>query len=123
MSTVTVKEMSVLALYVTDLDRAKAFYVGHLGFQEGERTPPGVLLRSGNVTLYLEGGRAKRKTGAREVSEFSPCFATDSIKQSYEALKSAGVDVVEKYKEYGPQFALFKVADPDGNLVEFAGEP
>jgi len=123
MSKVNVRELSVLALYVTDLDKAKAFYVEQLGFREGERTPPGLLLRSGEVTLYLEGGREKRKLGAREFSEFSPCFATDSVKRSYEALRSAGVDVVEDYKEYGPHFALFKIADPDGNLIEFAGEP
>ncbi|HHH76050.1 MAG TPA: hypothetical protein ENL03_03380 [Phycisphaerae bacterium] len=52
-----------------------------------------------------------------------PCFATDSVRQSYEALKASGVKILEEYQEYAPTFALFKIADPDGNMIEIAGNP
>ncbi len=99
------------------------FYTERLGFEKGEDMSPGVLLRAGDVTLYLEPGRKTRESASREFPEFSPCFASESVKQSYEVLKSAGVTIVEDYQEYGPTFALFKIADPDGNLIELAGQP
>ncbi|MCK5065378.1 MAG: VOC family protein [Candidatus Fermentibacteraceae bacterium] len=123
MAKVKVNDMNVLAVYVTDLEMAKAFYIEQLGFEECEEISPGILLRSGDVTLYMEAGRKERKFESREFSEFSPCFATDSVKQTYEVMKSSGVKVVEEYQEYAPTFALFKITDPDGNLIEIAGKP
>lgn len=123
MSKVKVREINVLAVYVSDLEKAKAFYIEQLGFEECEEISPGILLRSGDVTLYMEAGRKKRKSESREFSEFSPCFATDSVKQTFEVLKSSGVKVVEEYLEFAPTFALFKIIDPDGNLIEIAGKP
>ncbi|HHH76049.1 MAG TPA: hypothetical protein ENL03_03375 [Phycisphaerae bacterium] len=71
MSKVKVHNMNALAIYVTDLDKSKAFYIDQLGFEEGEEMQPGILLRSGDVTLYIEAARTKRKSESREVSEFS----------------------------------------------------
>ncbi|MDP6357635.1 MAG: hypothetical protein QF473_21135 [Planctomycetota bacterium] len=45
------------------------------------------------------------------------------MKASYEALKAAGVNIALDYQEFAPTFALFQVSDPDGNLIEFAGQP
>lgn len=123
MSKVRVNDINVLAVYVTDINKAKAFYIDHLGFEESEEISPGILLRSGDVTLYMEEGRSRQKPETRELSEFSPCFATDSVKQTYEVLKSSGVRIAEEYQEFAPTFALFKIVDPDGNLIEFAGKP
>ena len=123
MSKVKVRNKNVLAVYVSDLVKAKEFYIEQLGFEMGEEMSPGIILRSEDVTLYIEAGRKKRKSESRELSEFSPCFATDSVRQSYEVLKSSGVKVLEEYQEFAPTFALFKIADPDGNLIEIAGKP
>lgn len=123
MERIKVRDMNVLAVYVTDLEKAKSFYIEQLGFEECEEMSPGILVRSGNVTLYIEGGRKEQKSEPRESSEFSPCFATDSVKQTYNILRSRGVKVVEEYQEFAPTFALFKIVDPDSNLIEFAGKP
>lgn len=122
MAGIKVKDMNILAVYVTDIERAKAFYIELLGFEECEKVTPGILMRSGDVTLYMEGGR-EQKSESRKFSEFSPCFDTKSVRQTYEILKSSGVKVVEEYQEFAPTFALFKILDPDGNLIEFAGTP
>lgn len=123
MSKVKVRDMNVLAVYVNDFEKAKAFYIEQLGFEESEEVSPGILLQSGDVTLYMEGGRKKRESGLREYSEFSPCFSTDSVKETFEVLKASDVKIVEEYQEFAPTFALFKIADPDGNLIEIAGKP
>jgi catechol 2,3-dioxygenase-like lactoylglutathione lyase family enzyme len=123
MTTTSVRDLNVLAVYVTDLDRSVEFYGKHLGFNRGEDMEPGVLMSAGSVTLYLEASRKSKRDEAVPTAEFSPCFATDSVKASYEALKAAGVRIVSPYSEFAPTFAMFRIADPDGNLIEFAGKP
>jgi len=123
MPAVEVTGLNVIAVYVSDLDRAKAFYVDRLGFEVSEDHGPGVLLSAGDVTLYLEGGRAPDVAPPTTQPEVSPCFAVESVRRAYENLKAAGVTVVTDYVKYAPTYALFRVADPDGNLIEFAGTP
>ena len=123
MSTAKVLGLNVVAVYVTDVQHSRAFYMEQLGFEEGEEMSPGILLRAGDVTLYLEGGRRARESKVRRFPEVSPCFAVDGVRESYEALKNSGVGIVEGYQEFAPTFALFKIADPDGNFIEIAGEP
>ncbi|MFH1515611.1 MAG: hypothetical protein ABIG42_09150 [bacterium] len=38
-------------------------------------------------------------------------------------LKNSGVEMVSEYIEYAPTFAMFRIVEPDGNVLEFAGEP
>ncbi len=123
MATTTVRDLNALAIYVTDLERSADFYRKHLGFEVSGDMPPGVLMKAGSVTLYLEADRKAKRTESQPLAEFSPCFATDSVKASHDALRAAGVRIVTAYQEYGPAFALFRIADPDGNLIEFAGTP
>jgi len=123
MATVMVRDLNVLAVYVSDLARSEAFYRDQLGFEKMGDMEPGVLMKAGNVTLYIEACRLNGRGGLSDNSEFSPCFGTDSVKASYEALRNAGVLVNSEYREYGPTFALFRICDPDGNLIEFAGTP
>jgi len=123
MPTITVKDLNVLAIYVTDLARSEAFYRDHLGFEKCEDMEPGILMKAREVTLYLEAGREKERDEKATTAEFSPCFATDSVKGSYEALKAAGVAISGEYREFAPTYAFFRISDPDGNLIEFAGTP
>jgi len=118
-----VKDLNVLAIYVTDLERSREFYSKQLGFESAGEMPPGILLKSGQVTLYLEGGRKTKRSETSPATEFSPCFAVDSVKAAHDALRAAGVRVVTAYQEFAPTFALFRIADPDGNLIEYAGTP
>ncbi|MEZ4647723.1 MAG: VOC family protein [Candidatus Eisenbacteria bacterium] len=123
MPTTIVRDLNVIAVYVSDLERSVAFYRDHLGFEKAEDMEPGVLMRAGAVTLYLEAGRGRSREEEPRRAEFSPCFATDSVKDSYESLARAGVRMSGGYQEFAPTFAMFRVLDPDGNLIEFAGNP
>jgi len=118
-----VTDINVIGIYVTDLQIAKDFYVSKLGFKESDQMDPGILLCSNNVSIYLEPGRSKKNDPPIKSCEVSPCFATKSIKESYEELKNNDITIVSDYVEYGPEFAMFKIVDPDGNVLEFAGQP
>ena len=123
MPTVEVEGLNVLAVYATDAAVSEAFYRDHLGFRKTDELPPGILMTAGDVTLYLEGGRNARGPESAILPEFSPCFATNSVRASFEALEAAGVPIALGYQELGPGFAFFRASDPDGNLIEFAGQP
>ncbi|MBN2363916.1 VOC family protein [candidate division WOR-3 bacterium] len=118
-----VNDLNVLTLYVSDIETAKKFYKEILGFEDGGEMPPGVLFKSGKVTIYAEPGRRKKPEQSREYAEFSPSFSVDSVRECHEFLKTEGVKIVEKYQEFAPDFALFKFEDPDGNLLEISGKP
>jgi catechol 2,3-dioxygenase-like lactoylglutathione lyase family enzyme len=124
MPTVSVTSLQVLAVYVSDLAGARDFYVRHFGFEDAGEMPPGLLLQGAGATLYLEAGRVPRAQGEEPPpSEICPCFATASVRASHAALAAAGLHVLMPYTEFAPHFAMFAVADPDGNRIEFAGTP
>ncbi|MBD3277920.1 MAG: hypothetical protein GF388_06450 [Candidatus Aegiribacteria sp.] len=123
MAVTTVKCLNVLAVYVTDIARSEAFYRDHLGFEKVADLEPGILMEAGEVKLFLEGCREKQRSEKPATAEFSPWFSTDSVRGAYHALKKAGVPISTEYQEFAPTFALFRISDPDGNLIEFAGAP
>lgn len=120
--------LQVLGVYVSDLERARAFYTEVLGFTQTGEMPPGLLLSAGGengLTLYLEAGRTAPEASVDSLLHpaFAPCLATASVKQAFETLKAKGVRMVSEYQQFGPEFAMFRCTDPDGNLIEFAGKP
>jgi catechol 2,3-dioxygenase-like lactoylglutathione lyase family enzyme len=123
MATVNVTGLNVLAIYVTDLERARLFYTDHLGFEPCGDYPPGLLLRAGGITIYLEGGHKLPAPQAPKTVGVSPCFSTESVKATFTKLKAAGVNIVAKYQEFSAAYATFKITDPDGHVIEFAGKP
>ena len=124
MPTTQVKGLQVLAFYVSDLQKSKAFYMNHLGFEEAEfKMDPGIILRVEKLMIYLEEVENRVEVNHLVESEVSPCFEVHSVKESYQSLRDAGVRVITEYVEYAPTFALFRIGDPDGNLIEFAGKP
>jgi catechol 2,3-dioxygenase-like lactoylglutathione lyase family enzyme len=122
-TTSIVDGVNVISIYVSDLDAAKAFYVATLGLMAGEEMAPGVMLSAGDMPIYLEGGRSGRNDPGMQRPTTSICFSTPSVREAYAKLHAAGVPIIEEYNEIAPTFAMFRIADPDGNVVEFAGKP
>jgi catechol 2,3-dioxygenase-like lactoylglutathione lyase family enzyme len=123
MSEGTVDGLAVVAIYVADLERAASFYVDVLGLVPAGDMPPGRLLKAGDAVVYLEGGRRGRAGAGLQAPTVSACFRAPSVKACWERLCEANAPVVEEYRELGPGFAMLRVEDPDGNVVEVAGEP
>lgn len=111
----------IIAMYVTDLERSLRFYVDELGFQEKQAMPPGIIVESGNASLYIEGGM-KECAVTEGRAKCAPTFETRSVRRAHALLKENGLQVSE-LQIFGETFATFIVADPDGNLIEFAGAP
>lgn len=123
MSSPLVTGLAVLAVYVTDLERARRFYVDVLGFQQAGGMSPGILLQAGDVTLYLEGGREPSPAPGTTGTTTSACFYTGSVREAWARIQELGLPVVEPYTEHAPTFAMFRIADPDGNVIELVGKP
>ena len=82
------------------------------------------MLALGDSSFYLEAGRGKNLTNAKmDAADIAVCFGVESVKRAYDAVQEKGVQIVMKYTEYGPEYAVFMIADPDGNIIEIAGSP
>lgn len=120
--TVRVWGLAVLEILVTDLARAARFYQDILGFEMVEESPPGVLLHAPALSLYLEGGHEPTTPDPRR-TRLSPSFSVDRVREAHDALAAAGVPVVIPYQAFSESFALFAIADPDGNVLGVSGAP
>jgi catechol 2,3-dioxygenase-like lactoylglutathione lyase family enzyme len=112
--------LNTVGIFVSDIDVAKRFYRDLLGFEEIQCDLKGCLMQSGTVTLYLEGGRKPRAQEPWEHPEVSPNFGAPEIKVTYANLKDAGCAFVQDLTEYSDHYHLFRVADPDGNILTFS---
>ena len=115
--------LATIAVFVSDLDAAKEFYVNILGVEYAGESGPGISLKAGRINIYIEGGREPVAGASDDQVRVSVAFMGDSVKAIYERLEQHGVKIVEPFREVSPTFALFKAADPDGNIFEIAGVP
>ena len=128
MSVVQVSEFNALLVYVDDLRASEKFYTEILGMRRGKDQPPGILLQAGQgesgVTLYLEGGRKPREGAGERHPVVCGGFGVEgSLAAARERLARAGVTVLSDIVRLAPTFAVFRIADPSGNVVELAGTP
>jgi catechol 2,3-dioxygenase-like lactoylglutathione lyase family enzyme len=118
-----VRGLAVGAVYGSDLERSRAFYEGLLGMQFLCEMSPGVLLSVGESQVYLEGGREPADSPRMTGVGTSLCLDCASVRTAERRLRAADVEFVEDYRELGSDFAMFRVLDPDGNVVELVGKP
>lgn len=125
MSLVTLKDFNLATVYVTDFEKAQQFYRETLGMKLIKKMGDGVLLRATeDLSIYLEGGRKDRAADPLHGTSTSLCFWPEGgVKAASERFKAAGMVLVGKYDEFGPDFHMFRIADPCGNVIEFAGKP
>jgi catechol 2,3-dioxygenase-like lactoylglutathione lyase family enzyme len=114
-----------LAVYVTDLERAKSFYTERLGFQSSFNLGPDLcFLRSSNgtINICLQGGMAPAATDSNSVRLSFFLQATAPAAEIYGALKAAGVAILQpEPEEVANDTACFQILDPDGNIIEISG--
>jgi catechol 2,3-dioxygenase-like lactoylglutathione lyase family enzyme len=102
---------------VSDLDRARDFYVGLLGFQELYRddTDRWLRLGRGEVELHLaEGSNVGDPEGEAIVSLDVP-----DVKAEADRLRDAGAEV-GTVLEIPSTIRLLDVYDPDGNRLQLS---
>lgn len=116
-----VKRAHHVGVQVTDLERARAFYEGVLGFETTERPDfgfPGVWYQLGDVQVHLIGELSglDRATPPASLSPVAThlAFAVDDYQRTVDALEAKGIQVFG----LGPDVGQLFVQDPDGNVVE-----
>ncbi|MFI5426580.1 VOC family protein [Aeromicrobium sp. UC242_57] len=114
-----------VSVCVTELDVARGFYCGLLGFEETERPAfefEGVWLRISGMPIHLTTGGFKRGGGS-SLSPADPHFAVaveraEDLDELVEGWRGQGIDVYELENSPAAKRQYF-VADPDGNMIEF----
>jgi uncharacterized glyoxalase superfamily protein PhnB len=114
-------------LFATDLEAALDHYVGRLGFR--------LAFSYGEPAFYAQVVRDGARLNLRHVDEpvFAPAvreaeggvlsatIAVDDAEALFEEFEQAGVGFHQSLKTEAWGARTFMVADPDGNLVLFAG--
>jgi predicted enzyme related to lactoylglutathione lyase len=121
------ERIRTLAIYVTDLKKAKRFYIDILGFELTANLGPKLCFlksKSGEINIYMEGGK-KPTSIDNQTSRLSFFLQADnSASETYASLKAAGVKLLQRAPELvGDGTACFQFEDPDGNIIEVAGKP
>jgi predicted enzyme related to lactoylglutathione lyase len=124
-SIIKTNKFNVGSVYVSDLHASLKFYIDILGFRIKEEMSPGYLLTiEDGFLLYLEGGMKPKASTDNTSPCVSLCFdAEGGIKNAYEKLKEKNIKLIGDYMKYSDNFHMFRIADPDGNILEFAGKP
>jgi catechol 2,3-dioxygenase-like lactoylglutathione lyase family enzyme len=118
-------------IFVTDMERAVAFYRDRLGFAleylYGEPPFYGAVARGGARLNLRHVDALPFDVAARKREELlAVTIVVRSAKALFLAFKEAGLEFHQTYREQPWGAHDFIVADPDGNLVHFAspvGEP
>jgi len=102
--------------HVRDLDAARDFYTGKLGFAETYLDEEGRWARlvHGEMEIAIAEGDPQEDTGVATVD-------VDDIKAEAERLRGEGVEVGTVF-ELHAQMRLLDVYDPDGNRIQLAEE-
>ena len=112
-------KLELVPLPVSDIDRAKAFYVDKIGFNVDHDVQPGGPMRVVQLTPPGSACSIVIGIGLGEMSEIQPGsikglhLVVADIAASREALLGRGVEVGDVMDMGGILFARF--ADPDGN--------
>ena len=115
-----------LIVFVTDMDRAKRFYEGVLGFRAVMAYPDWVQFEAsaGQPKLCLHGCDEPR---TRLPSDDGPrvqiSFEVAGVKETKRALEAKGVRFVSGIETAMPGRVFAKFHDPDGNELAIAGPP
>ena len=97
---------------VRDLDAARAFYVGTLGFEQAGTDAGWLRLVRGPMEIGISEGEPNDEGGVATID-------VDDVKAEAQRLRAAGVDVGVVVELHG-QMRLLDVFDPDGNRVQLA---
>ncbi|GAC1425101.1 MAG: glyoxalase [Ktedonobacteraceae bacterium] len=125
-STVPNMKLELVPVPVSDIDRAKAFYVEKAGFKLEVDTRPNDTMRVVQLTPPGSACTIVFGTGLGDISAMQPGsvkglhLVVANIREAREALVKRGLEVAEIWDIQGVKYAGF--SDPDGNswlLQEF----
>lgn len=118
--------MRHLALKVSDVDRATAFYLRVFGMKlVWQPDPDNAYLSSGCDNLALHrGDREKIAADAQRLDHLGFIVPTIAdLEAGYAWAQSSGVEIVHELKHHRDGSVSFYIRDPDGNVIQALYEP
>jgi catechol 2,3-dioxygenase-like lactoylglutathione lyase family enzyme len=116
--------MATVRYLVTDVDRARTFYLRRLGFEAGvDKRPAFAVVHRGDLILWLAGPATSAARSMPDGRRPEPggwnrfVIEVDDIEAAIAPLREAGVPFRSKVL-VGPGGKQVLVDDPDGNVVE-----
>lgn len=122
-----IRALSHVAIQVTDLERAAAFYRDVVGLREHfrlHRDDGGLMLIYLKVApgqfIELFGGSTAAHKPRTEAGPVHLCLEVDDIQKAYRQITARGARSLHGEPAYEADHAWqFWIADPDGNPIEF----
>ena len=119
-----------MALRVTDIGRARAFYEGLLGMKVvWEPDPQNVYLSSGSDNLALHELKPEERAAFRSGTD-QPLDHLGFLVESPETVEAwarkmteAGVAILKPLRRHRDGSYSFYMTDPDGNVIQILFEP
>ena len=113
-----------VALFVSDLAKAEAFYCGVLGYQVEWRPDPENLYLTMNGQDNLALHKGKSAPGETRLDHFGIVLRKAEDVDAWAAhLKAAGVALAKEPKTHRDGARSFYTRDPDGNGLQFIHHP
>lgn len=121
----TFDSINTLAIYVSDMERAKRFYTEILCFDVRIDLGPELCFlvsKSGDIHVYLEAGMESRPVDAKS-TRLSFFLKTErTAQEAFDELSKAGATLLnDSPEEVGDGVFTFRFLDPDGNILEATG--
>lgn len=118
--------ISVLSIYVSDLEKAKKFYIDLIGFELSvDMGSNACFLKfgTGELGVYIEGGYFSAGSTSTTTRLGFCLEASGSVKQLFNKLKRSETRVLQEApQKVGENIYWFQFEDPDGNVLEVSGE-
>jgi len=119
-----------LALRVSDMGKARAFYEGLLGMKViWEPDPDNVYLSSGSDNLALhqipKEQLSQFKTGSGQFMDHFGFVVEnpDVVRAVFQVMHQAGTPIVKPLRAHRDGSVSIYLADPDGNVIQILYEP
>ncbi|HXT00019.1 MAG TPA: VOC family protein [Elusimicrobiota bacterium] len=113
-----------VALFVTDLAKAEAFYCGVLGYQVEWRPDAENLYLTANGQDNLALHKGKSPSGETRLDHFGIVLRrAEDVDAWHEHLKKNSVRILKEPKTHRDGARSFYTQDPDGNVLQFIHHP
>ncbi|MFI5363664.1 MAG: VOC family protein [Elusimicrobiota bacterium] len=113
-----------VALFVSDLAKAEAFYCGVLGYQVEWRPDADNLYLTMNGLDNLALHKGKPSPGETRLDHFGIVLKTAAdVDAWHEHLKGRGIKILKEPKTHRDGARSFYTRDPDGTVLQFIHHP
>ncbi len=106
-----------LRIWVTDLEEARKFYEGLLGFQMEEQSKESAILNTGSFPIHLSKSAQSNGTDYEKHERTALSIQVSKLLPAIDALRAKGVNLLEGHLQRNGVGISIPFKDPFGNLL------